>query len=311
MKRSVLIAAALAGSLLLGVASTSQADIFTYTGSVVDYTVPTTGTFDFSASGAQGGVGGGTGGLGAVISGDISLTAGTMLEIVAGGQGSTGLYYPNSPFAGGGGGGSFVFVSGAPLPLIVAGGGGGGSAAGATGGPGQTGQDGGVGGYSGGGGAGGTGGSGGSAGPVSPYSFAGAGGGGWAGDGGNYFGAYYVSNAPGGGFGPPTFAGGVGDGSYEFSNGGFGGGGGGGEGGGGGGGGYSGGGGGNGNDGTGGGGGSYLNPSFTNTELIGGANSGNGIVAISLVSAAVPEPSSVVLFLLGALGLAGRAWRHR
>ena len=46
MMRSVLIAAALAGALLLGVATRSQADIFIYTGSVVDYTVPTTGTYD-------------------------------------------------------------------------------------------------------------------------------------------------------------------------------------------------------------------------------------------------------------------------
>ena len=92
---------------------------------------------------AQGG-GGATrpnGGLGAFVSGDISLTQGTALEIVVGGQGVNGTDF----YAGGGGGGSFVYVAGAPQPLAVAGGGGGGgggSPIDSGGGPGQNGTSG-------------------------------------------------------------------------------------------------------------------------------------------------------------------------
>src|SRR5262245_11576258 len=71
---------------------------FTYTGSLVTFTVPTTDTYQILAFGAQGGAGGGFGGRGAEIGGDVSLTAGEMLQIAVGGAGMSN----------GGGGGSFV-----------------------------------------------------------------------------------------------------------------------------------------------------------------------------------------------------------
>jgi hypothetical protein len=59
-----------------------------------------------------------------------------------------------------------------------------------------------------------------------------------------------------------------------------------------------------------GGGGSYLDQSFSNTSLTGGANSRNGYVDISLVEATspVPEPNSAILLmaLVAGLGLARR-----
>ena len=65
---------------------------FTYTGSVVNFTVPTTDTYQILAFGAQGGNGNvgtgiGVGGLGAEIGGDFSLTAGELLQIAVGGAG--------------------------------------------------------------------------------------------------------------------------------------------------------------------------------------------------------------------------------
>jgi len=51
-----------------------------------------------------------SGGFGALVSGDDFLTAGTVLEIVAGGGGQSGLAFPAFPVVGGGGGGgSFIF----------------------------------------------------------------------------------------------------------------------------------------------------------------------------------------------------------
>ena len=111
---------------------------FTYTGTLVNFTVPATDTFQILAFGAQGGSGTfagfvGAGGLGAEIGGDFSLTAGEVLQIAVGGQGAS------NPL---GGGGTFVIGS-APL-VIAGGGGGGGSVAGAAQGQGGLiGQDGG------------------------------------------------------------------------------------------------------------------------------------------------------------------------
>jgi hypothetical protein len=95
----------------------SPSTSFDYTGAVQPYSVPFTGTYSLSVAGAQGGIvnQNATAADGAVLSGDLSLTAGTTLEVVVGGEGT----------ASGGGGGSFVYISGADLPLIAAGGGGG------------------------------------------------------------------------------------------------------------------------------------------------------------------------------------------
>jgi hypothetical protein len=99
-----------------------RADTFAYTGTIVSWTVPTTGTYLITAIGAQGGEGtdccGFVGGLGAEIEGTFSLTAGTVLEIAVGGEGQS------SDGNGGGGGGSFV-VDSSNNPLVIAGGGGG------------------------------------------------------------------------------------------------------------------------------------------------------------------------------------------
>src|SRR5271169_5381300 len=172
--------------LALMVAGTgAEATTFNYTGAIVDYTIPVTGIYDITAEGAQGGPGdGGTGGLAALAGGDVSLAAGTQLGIVAGGMGLTGNF--DGTWGGGGGGGSFAFVVGAPLPLVVAGGGGGAGFAGSgvPGGPGQAGTAGQTG-YGPGGGTGGTGGSGGGGGTGSGGNYNGGGGGGWGREGGN------------------------------------------------------------------------------------------------------------------------------
>jgi hypothetical protein len=122
----------LAGTAVLGLTASELAARatpidFTYTGSLVDFTVPTTGTYQILAFGAQGGNGGGfggigvgAGGLGAEIGGDFILTAGEVLQIAVGGVGSRND-------GGGGGGGSFV-VGPDNTPLVIAGGGGGGGA---------------------------------------------------------------------------------------------------------------------------------------------------------------------------------------
>jgi hypothetical protein len=120
--------------------------IFDYTGAEVSFIAPTTGIYDITAFGAEGG--GVDGGLGAEIGGDVTLTMGTTLTILVGGAGSAG---------GGGGGGSFVVAS-VSAPLVIAGGGGGGGFAsggfgggvGNNGGNGGGGSSGGVGGLGGG-----------------------------------------------------------------------------------------------------------------------------------------------------------------
>ena len=256
---------------------------FSYTGAVQNYTVPvgvTTITID--AYGAQGGsYGGFTGGLGARIKGDVTVTPGQVLSVYVGGQGVP------SQNAGGGGGGSGVSNGG--TALVVAGAGGGAcSVNGENGKPGLITT---TGGNS--SGAGGAAGNGGQKGYVSGDC-------GWAGGGGGFLGDGY--GGPQGGDGgalPGTLggpaggksranggAGGIG-GSCGFSNlgsGGWGcGGGGRAEYGGGGGGGYSGGGGGQyvdivGDKGGGGGGSFNSGANQTNTS---GVQSGNGQVIIT------------------------------
>ncbi len=95
-----------------------------YTGGVQTFTVQTTGTYDITGYGAQGGsFAGAVGGKGAEVGGYFHLTAGERIEIVVGGAGEDGG-------GAGGGGGSFVLAStdtGASYHLVLAAGGGGGA----------------------------------------------------------------------------------------------------------------------------------------------------------------------------------------
>src|SRR5580692_4688777 len=83
---------------------------FNYDGAILQtFTVVTTGTYDITAYGAQGGAdeNGTLGGQGAEIGGTFTLTAGEVLTIAVGGKGGDGGS-PDEPYAGGGGGGTFV-----------------------------------------------------------------------------------------------------------------------------------------------------------------------------------------------------------
>ena len=101
-----------------------------YSGNIQTFTVQSSGYYDITADGAQGGnatTGGSPGGLGAMASGDIYLQAGATLEIVVGGVGGNGF-----DAGGGGGGGSFVIETNSgsdavDVNEVIAGGGGGGS----------------------------------------------------------------------------------------------------------------------------------------------------------------------------------------
>jgi hypothetical protein len=80
---------------------------FGYTGSVEEYTIPKSAFYFVAAIGAQGGSGNGgaeAGGDGAAVGGEVYLTQGTDLDIVAGGAGTS-----IAGLDGGGGGGSFVW----------------------------------------------------------------------------------------------------------------------------------------------------------------------------------------------------------
>jgi hypothetical protein len=269
----------LAGTALLGLAISepaahAQRVNFTYTGKLVNWTVPKTGTYQIVAYGAQGGScalleGVFAGGLGAEIGGNFILTKGEMLQIAVGGAGEDRC-------GGGGGGGSFVVGPGT-TPLVIAGGGGGASQDGLFGPfPGQgglTGQDGGNGFDGGVGGTNGNGGAGGGGGP------------GPGGGGGGFF------SAGGNGSGPPPAGLGTGGGAFpDLSGGQLGGGFGGGGGasvGAGGGGGYSGGDGGSrsgigGQGFPGGGGGSF--DAGTNRILVADIQTGNGEVVITVTA---------------------------
>jgi uncharacterized protein YjdB len=116
--------------LLLGSSSLyAQVTTFAYTGSIVNYTVPAgVTTMAIAASGAQGGLGNGAGGKGAIMTGTFNVTPGHVLKVLVGQQTTTTTH-----FAGGGGGGSFVWDStGGSLLLVAAGGGGGGGSTGTT-----------------------------------------------------------------------------------------------------------------------------------------------------------------------------------
>lgn len=303
--KALIYAVIFTGALTLATTALTAAQasmtIFSYSGGLQYYTVPTTGLYDITAFGAQGGAhccefsgaAPALGGSGAEIGGDVALTAGQTLTILVGGAGA------GSAAGGGGGGGSYVVFAN-DTPLVIAGGGGGGSVY--PGGNGLIGNSGDGGGGAGGGGAGGGGGGG--------FSGSGA-------DGG------YVGGGGGGGF--PGSRGGnegcvfMGE---IFASGGFGGGGGGGcngaafRGGGGGGGGYSGGDG--GGSGNGGDGGSSFLASNASDHVFGLSPYKDGLVDVSFVQAApAPTPgtgllSFALLILMGVTsrpsGFRARLW---
>jgi hypothetical protein len=299
MKMRTLAAAFLIGALSAGDAAQATT-VFDYTGTVETFDVTTTGVYDITAFGAQGGgyASFGAGGLGAEIGGNVTLSAGTILTILVGGAGGGGVDAS-------GGGGSTWIVDGA-TPLVVAGGGGGGAyCCGFAGGPPKLSPGGGGLALSSGSGSGKGGGAGGE--------FAGGGGGyhSSGGPGGS------INNGEGGGYIAGSIAlGGNSTESYGGSggSGGSGGGGGGYTGGlayggwGGGGGGYTGGNGGMAYGGSGGGGGSsFLASTVTELVSIAGENSGNGSATIMGVPA--PEAPAWATLLVG-LGLGVVVYRR-
>ena len=287
---------------LAGLEQAAQADIvttFNYTGNLQTFTVPTTGWYEFTAYGAQGGngnAGGSTGGFGAEVGGKFHLTGGSILDVLVGGQGQNAI--PGD--GGGGGGGSFVFQTFGFL-LNAGGGGGGGGDTGKNGGAGSANHYGGNG-YGAGGGRHGGHGSGGTYGYGDGYPSP---------SGGGPGGGLYSS-----GFGPGTGSGAKsgGAGGIGWSAGGFGGGGAGYYGGGGGGGWSGGGGGGNYSVAYGGGGGGSYTSGGSYLILLSGVQAGNGLVKIDELGGvqSVPEPSAVSLFGFGlAVVGAGFAVRRR
>ncbi len=102
--------------------STNLAGLVTCTNGIQSWTVPYTGPYRITAVGAAGGGNGYyTGGAGCTLSGDFTLTAGSVVKLIIGQQGENLTTGYNT----GGGGGTFVWVNGQTLPLVVAGGGGG------------------------------------------------------------------------------------------------------------------------------------------------------------------------------------------
>ena len=89
-----------AGTAFLGLATSEPGARatpfnFTYTGSLVEFVVPTTDTYQILASGAQGGSGingfgqVSMGGRGAEIGGNLTLSAGEVLQVAVGGSGGS------------------------------------------------------------------------------------------------------------------------------------------------------------------------------------------------------------------------------
>jgi len=103
---------------------------------IQDWTVPSDGTYEIAALGADGGdttgvpVAAAYGGRGAYMRGEFTLTKNSVIKILVGHKGSTVFGYTS-----GGGGGTFViYENGATdTPLVIAGGGGGGGLSGGDG----------------------------------------------------------------------------------------------------------------------------------------------------------------------------------
>lgn len=98
---------------------------------IQEWVVPATGEYSIVVAGAAGGsnvLGNFTGGGGAVLSSNISLSQGTILKIVVGQKGGDNPANCSTTYCGAaGGGGTFVYESSTSNYLIVAGGGGGGA----------------------------------------------------------------------------------------------------------------------------------------------------------------------------------------
>jgi len=99
--------------------------LVTVSGGIQNWTVPQTGTYRIEVAGAKGGSTHSSfpGGQGAILRGDIFLTAGQTLKIMVGNEGGRGT---TGSWGHGGGGGTYVTLSD-NTPLIIAGGGGGAS----------------------------------------------------------------------------------------------------------------------------------------------------------------------------------------
>jgi PEP-CTERM motif len=127
----------LAGASLLAIIlGSGDADAVVFGGpGGAEYTIPSTGYYEFTVAGANGGgegsFFGGHGGNGAVVGGELFFHSGDTLDIVVGGGGGSGD--SGLGYGGGGGGGSFVFDGGL---LFAAGGGGGAGFSLSPGGPG-------------------------------------------------------------------------------------------------------------------------------------------------------------------------------
>jgi hypothetical protein len=126
--------------------STYGAGVVTVQNGIQRWVVPQSGTYRIEIAGAQGGghlVNGTPGGRGATLRADVTLNAGTTLDLLVGQEGLPSLA-DNINRGGGGGGGSFV--ANGSTPVIVAGGGGGRNYGSAAAGDGRTFTSGGAGG---------------------------------------------------------------------------------------------------------------------------------------------------------------------
>jgi|GEM_PF-7102466 len=94
---------------------------------IQEWTVPVTGLYAITAAGASGGYTPNvSGGKGRVITTHVSLTAGQVIRVLVGQEGSRAHFsYYSVGYAGGGGGGSFVVDKATNAPILIAGGGGG------------------------------------------------------------------------------------------------------------------------------------------------------------------------------------------
>jgi hypothetical protein len=91
--KRILLAGASMLALMAG-ATGASAEMFDFSGHEVIFTATTSGLYDITVKGAQGGGATGveafSGGKGAVVGGEIFLTVGEMLGVIVGGQGASG-----------------------------------------------------------------------------------------------------------------------------------------------------------------------------------------------------------------------------